>query len=237
MTFPQPPFQSIATDANGIMKPVWKQWFDRVQTILSAVMGNGATTDRPNKYAFIGQPYFDTDLGQPVFWNGTTWVTWSGPAAQKAYGQFYDNSDQYAANTTTAYPVELDTIDGHYNVTVVALTRITFDVAGVYNCQFSIQFVSTENNANQPSEVNIWFRLNGVDIIESNSQYTIPNKHGSHDGKLIAALNFIQAVNAGDYIELIWQTENTNISIQTLPAGTTPTTPVTPSVIFTAIQI
>ena len=159
------------------------------------------------------------------------------PRSTKAYGQFYDNSDQYAANTTTAYPVQLDTIDGHYNVTVVALTRVTFAIAGVYNCQFSIQFVSTENNATQPSEVNIWFRLNGVDIIESNSQYTIPTQHGGHDGKLIAALNFIQAVNAGDYIELIWQTENTNISIQTLPAGTTPITPVTPSVIFTAIQI
>ena len=237
MTFPQPPFQSVATDANGIMRPVWKQWFDRVQTILAAITGNGTTANRPNTYAFTGQPYFDTDVGQPVFWNGSTWVTWSGPAAQKAYGQFYDNTNQIAANTTTAYSVQLDTIDGHYNVTVVALTQVTFAVAGVYNCQFSIQFVSTENNANQPSEVNIWFRLNNVDIVESNSQYTIPNRHGSHDGKLIAALNFLQSVNAGDYIELMWQTENTNISIQTLPAGTTPTTPVTPSVIFTAIQI
>jgi hypothetical protein len=237
MSFPKAPFQSRLSDFQNKMESVWAQWIDRVQTILAAITGNGTTANRPNTYAFTGQPYFDTDVGQPVFWNGTTWVTWSGPAAQKAYGQFYDNSDQYAANTTTAYPVQLDTIDGHYNVTVVALTRVTFAVAGVYNCQFSIQFVSIENNSNQPSEVNIWFRLNGVDIIESNSQYTIPTQHGGHDGKLIAALNFIQAVNAGDYIELIWQTENTKISIQTLPAGTTPTTPVTPSVIFTAIQI
>jgi hypothetical protein len=237
MSLPKAPFQSRLSNLQNKMESVWAQWIDRVQTILAAITGNGTTANRPSTYAFTGQPYFDTDVGQPVFWNGTTWVTWSGPAAQKAYGQFYDNSDQYAANTTTAYPVELDTIDGHYNVTVVALTRVTFAVAGVYNCQFSIQFVSTENNSNQPSEVNIWFRLNGVDIIESNSQYTIPTKHGSHDGKMIAALNFIQAVNVNDYIELIWQTENTNISIQTLPAGTTPTTPVTPSVIFTAIQI
>ena len=54
---------------------------------------------------------------------------------------------------------------------------------------------------------------------------------------MIAALNFIAVVNANDYIQLMWQTENTNISIQTLPAGTTPVTPVTPSVILTATQV
>ena len=155
----------------------------------------------------------------------------------KLYGTFFDNSNQTAANTTTAYAITFNTPNGANGVTLASGSQITFPYAGVYNIQFSIQFISTENNANNPSEVNVWFRQNGSDVVESNSQFTVPNSHGGHSGALIAALNLIVDVEANDYIQLMWQTENTLISIKTLPAGTTPTTPVTPSVILTATQV
>lgn len=114
-------------------------------------------------------------------------------------------------------------------------SKITFANSGVYNIQFSLQFVNTDS---QIHDVDVWFRQNGVDIANSNSQFSVPNKHGSIDGHLIAALNFFAEVEAGDYIEIMWHTYNTATTIQALAAvpasGTTPDIPATPSVIITA---
>lgn len=212
---------------------VWQQWFDRVQYILNAITSSGPTSARPTINLYVGQPYFDTDLGQQVIWNGSAWVF----CGTGFYGTFFDNTNQTAANTTTAYPVTFNTPNGANGVLLKNNSQITFPYAGVYNIQFSIQFINTDNNSNNPLEVNVWFRQNGSDIAESNSQFTVVNKHGAYNGAIIAALNLVVVVNANDYIQLMWQTENTSISIQTLPAGTTPTTPVTPSVILTATQV
>lgn len=163
-----------------------------------------------------------------------------GPAGTGATGyilQAFDITDQTAANTTTAYPLKLGTVDISNGITVAnngsgQPTRITFANDGDYNVQFSIQF---QNTSASEAEVNVWFRKNGVDVADSNSQATVPKKHGSDNGSLILALNLIVAASTSDYVEIMWQTESTDVSIQALPAGTTPTTPVTPSVIVTVM--
>lgn len=236
MSFPKAPFQSTIQGATSLVSAVWQQWFDRVQGVLEFVTGATPSNARPSKNLFTGATNWDTDLNAPAWWNGQQWVTLNS-LSTKSYGTFYDNTDQTAADTLTAYPVTFNTPNGASNVVLESGSHIKVLVAGVYNAQFSIQFISTENNANNPSEVNVWFRKNGVDVAESNSMFTVPTRHGTHDGALIAAMNFMIELQANDYIQLIWQTENTNISLQTLPAGTTPTTPVTPSVIFTMQQV
>lgn len=41
------------------------------------VNSNGTTANRPTG-ALIGQQYFDTTLGYPIFYNGSNWVNSSG---------------------------------------------------------------------------------------------------------------------------------------------------------------
>lgn len=41
---------------------------------------NGATSGRPTG-SVLGQRYFDTSLGYPVYWSGTTWVKYDGTSA------------------------------------------------------------------------------------------------------------------------------------------------------------
>lgn len=231
--FPKAPFQSPIQNNQTNILSVWQQWFDRVQLVLNAITSSGPTAGRPTSDLYAGQPYFDTERGQTFIWTGSEWRS----SVAGYYGSFFDNTNQTAANVTTAYPCTFNTPNGAWNVTLESSSHITFPYAGVYNIQFSIQFISTENNANNPGEVNVWLRKNGSDIAESNSQFTVPTRHGSHDGALIAALNFVVDCNDNDYVQLMWQTENTLISIKTLPAGTTPTTPVTPSIILTATQV
>lgn len=41
----------------------------------------GTTADRPVLRVLVGQTYFDTTLGYPVWWNGTDWVDATGAPA------------------------------------------------------------------------------------------------------------------------------------------------------------
>ena len=151
-----------------------------------------------------------------------------------SYGSFYDITNQTAASTTAAYAITLDTTAASNGVSIASSSQLTFAEAGLYNVQFSIQFTNSGANAHAAS---VWFRKNGTDIENSNSEFSIPAKHGATDGRLIAAINFFVEVAADDYLELMWATEDTGISITYLAAQSSPTRPATPSVILTVNRV
>lgn len=159
-------------------------------------------------------------------------IPWSTAAFTDStpYGAFQDSTDQSAAAANTAYPITLNTTDFSHGITLTNSSRLNVQSFGIYNVQFSVQFSNADSLI---QDVDIWFRKNGTDIPASNSQFSIQSKHGSVDGHLIAAINFWVQLNANDYIELIWNTTNTNVKIEHIPAQTSPTRPVTPSVIVT----
>lgn len=149
------------------------------------------------------------------------------------YGAFSDLTDQTAASTTAAYAVTYNTTDLSNGVTVPGAnpSRLTVAHSGVYNIQFSLQFTNSDSVI---QEADVWFRKNGTtDIANSNSTFSIPEHHGSTDGHLIAALNFFVELATDDYVELMWHVTHTGVSIQHIPAGTSPTRPATPSAIVT----
>jgi len=150
------------------------------------------------------------------------------------YGAFQDTTDQTAASTTAAYAITLNTTDYAVGVAIVSNSQITVRSAGVYNIQFSLQFAN-DNVAIQ--DVDVWFRKNGTDVAGSNSKFSVPNSHGGTDGHLIAALNFYIQLAAGDYVQLMWSTTSTDVSIEHLAAQTSPTRPTTPSVIVTVNKV
>lgn len=146
------------------------------------------------------------------------------------YGAFQDSTDQVAANTTTAYPMTFNSTDYSNGVSVVSNSRLTVKSYGIYNIQFSAQLVNTDTSIH---DMDIWFRKNGTNVPASNSRYSVPNSHGGVDGHTIAALNYYIELNANDYIEIMWATDDTAVSIQQLATRTSPDTPSTPSVIAT----
>jgi hypothetical protein len=151
-----------------------------------------------------------------------------------SYGSFYDTTTQTAASTTAAYAITLDTTAASNGVSIASSSQLTFAEAGLYNVQFSIQFTNSGASVNATS---VWFRKNGTNIANSNSEFSIPAKHGATDGRLIAAINFFVEVAADDYLELMWATEDTGISITYLAAQSSPTRPATPSVILTVNRV
>ena len=234
MSLSNAPFQSIISEAGGKISSVWSQWIAQLNNIVNSLTLAGPTSQRPTQQLWIGQRYWDNTLNQLVVWDGAKWVS----CAAGYYASFYDTTNQVAAYTTDAYPVKCNTLSGAEGITLEDDSKITFPHPGTYDIQFSFQFVNTSGNANSPQEVNIWFRQNGTDIDYSNSRFSIPTKHGAINGHAIAALNLVVTTTTNnEYVQIMWQTDNTSITMETLPADTSPTRPVTPSVIITAQQI
>lgn len=147
------------------------------------------------------------------------------------YGAFQDSTDQVAASTTVAYPVTFDTTDFSNGVTVASGSRITVANAGLWNLQFSIQLVNTTNATH---DVDIWFRVNGTDMPASNSRFGLaPRKSAGDPYHIIAALNYFVSLNATDYVEIMWRTNDVGIYIEHYPVSASPTRPAIPSAIVT----
>ena len=152
-----------------------------------------------------------------------------GANIQFPYGAFQSSVDQTAvANTATA--MTFNVTDYSNDVSVVSSSRMTVTTAGIYDLQWSGQF---ENVDTQLHDASVWIRLNGADVVGSNSLISVPNKHGGVNGHTIAAWNYFVELQANQYVELWWSTDDTQVSLQTYAAGVTPTRPTTASVIAT----
>jgi hypothetical protein len=147
------------------------------------------------------------------------------------HGAFQDSTDQTAASTTAAYAVTFNTTDFSNGVTMASGSRITVADAGIWNCQFSIQFKNTSNDG---QDVDIWFRKNGTNIDNSNSKFHLSQRKSAGDpSHLIAAMNFFVSMDSADYIEIMWRTTSTAVSLEHFSTSTSPTRPAVPSAIVT----
>jgi hypothetical protein len=141
------------------------------------------------------------------------------------YGSFYDTTTQTAAVINTAYPMTFNTTDLSFGVTRGSPTsRIFVDRPNVYNIQFSTQLDKTSGGV---GGVWIWLRKNGVNIPDSTGHIRIQG----NNAEILAAWNYIIQLNAGDYIELMWEVDDT--SVQLLAEAATAIHPRIPSVILT----
>jgi hypothetical protein len=147
------------------------------------------------------------------------------------YGAFQDSTDQAATSTTDAYAMTFNTTDYSNGVYLSDSSRLNVRNAGIYNLQFSAQL---ENQDNEQHTVDIWFRKNGTNIANSNSQFTVPaRKSATIFGHTIAALNFFVELAVNDYVEIVWRAENILVRIEQAAAQSSPTRPATPSIIAT----
>ena len=144
------------------------------------------------------------------------------------YGAFSSDQDQTAtANTATL--VTFNTTDFANGVSISS-SEITVAGPGIYNLQFSAQFVNTDTAF---QDVYIWLRQNGVDIPGSTGFVSIPNRHAGTDGHAIVGWNYFLSMAAEDHVEIYWSVPNVAVTIQHLAASGTPTKPSTQSVVAT----
>lgn len=63
------------------LPPAWLLWFEKLRIRGGAVGDSGTTANRPTSNLYIGRPYFDTTLGQPIWYDGSGWVDATGASA------------------------------------------------------------------------------------------------------------------------------------------------------------
>jgi len=160
--------------------------------------------------------------------------------ATKAYGSFYDTTDQTGARSTVLTmklgSVDTSSTDGVsvVNDSLGNPTKITVDYTGVYDIQFSAQMVKQDGNSN--TRATIWLRKNGVDVPDSATYISFPG----NSVYIVPAWNWFVQLNAGEYAQLMWHIDSNvdnGLLLASEPAGVAPVHPAVPSLIVTVNKI
>jgi hypothetical protein len=147
------------------------------------------------------------------------------------YGAFCSTGSQTNPVANISRSMQLETTELSNGVSIVSGSRITVANTGDYNLQFSAQLEKTNNGVDI---VYIWFKKNGVNVPRSTTSLDVAKQAGG-SGRLVAAWNYVDIFNAGDYIEIIWQAADTNMQLAyDAAAGNYPSIP---SVIATLTQV
>lgn len=154
-----------------------------------------------------------------------------GGLLQFPSASYQSNASQTAASTTVAYPVTFDVVDFQNAISIESGSNIRVSIAGAYNLQFSFQF--TNSDASSLHDIDVWLSKNGTNVDASNGRVTVPSKHGSTNGAVIAGWNYVLNLQAEDYVTLNWRTSNTAVTMPYLAPQTSPARPATASAIVT----
>jgi hypothetical protein len=149
------------------------------------------------------------------------------------YGSFYDTSTQTALGNNTPTPIQYNSTYITNGIGIVNNSEITVSNGGLYNIQFSAQVDRVAGSG--VVTIDIWFRKNGLNIANSATKVTLSGN--ANQAKTVASWNFFVELNAGDNVELIWNTPTTNIKLVALPEDLIIPHPEVPSVILTVNKI
>ena len=153
-------------------------------------------------------------------------LTGSGVSA----GTLVTSQTSGTAGGTGVYVVSISQTVSSTTITGTLQSKITVSAAGIYNLQWSGQFV---NSAASVHQVSVWLRQDAIDIPGSRGVISINAKHGSFDGGAIVGWNYFLSLAADEYIELWWSTPDVAAFITQNPADVSPVRPSTASVVAT----
>lgn len=135
----------------------------------------------------------------------------------------------FTANTATE--VTFDTNDFLNDCTNDGTNGITVNVGGIYNYQYSVQWVNTDTQIHTGY---LWLRVNNIDVPGTASKFDILERHGGVDGYVIGAANFYVQLEVGDYVSLFAAVSDAAVYMEAYAAQTSPfPMPSIPSVVAT----
>jgi hypothetical protein len=198
------------------------------------VINEAPTSGFQNNYSNILRLYFNqidtftTGLSGPL---GARYLDFPHISAS-------DNSDQYAPGNDTPVLVRWDTAVAVKGFTLNPDGTAKVDASGVYKIDYILQVV---NNANAIHELFVWLQVNGTQLVNSASRFTLAaRKSNTEFGFIVAYSSVVFEAEAGDAIGLWWATDAAaqlspavnGIYLSAIPAQTTPyVRPASPSAI------
>ena len=155
---------------------------------------------------------------------------YGGQFVENPNAKFFSTVDQNATAINTAYPLEFENtyLGEAISITGTPKTRITPTYSGIYNFELSVEITSGSASS---KELSFWVRRSGVDIANTGRMHVISGSGGVDDFEY----SFTIDVQAGQYIELMWATDDTNVTIDYMAASSP--RPAVPSTLVTVIFV
>lgn len=145
------------------------------------------------------------------------------------YGEFTKLNSQTPLLANTAYALVLTNTEIANGVTLGSpLSRVIVAQAGLYNLAASVQITST--NAAQKA-IWVWLRKNGTTDFPNSARVASITLN---NGYVVVTLNEVASLLAGDFVEVMYAADNTNVSIATVAA--TAFAPAAPAVVLAVTQ-
>jgi hypothetical protein len=144
-------------------------------------------------------------------------------------------TDQPLVSITAAQSITIASLGEANGISIENGDEVTFEYEGTYSMTFSIQIT---NLANSVQKAVFWVKKNGVDYPDSATEIDLqPRKSSSVPNRQVITINYVATAEAGDYVQVFWAGDSTELTVESLPAGTSPVYPAVPSIILTAVQV
>ena len=129
-------------------------------------------------------------------------------------GLFFNTADQTLAAINTGYPITFNQtyLNNFVALQTASTSKIEVAVAGVYNFQLSAQLKSTNASA---KDVQIWIKRGTTTIGYSGHRYTVEGSDNHMNVNWIFDIDLA----ANEYIEMYWGADNTNVTMEAIPAS------------------
>ena len=177
-----------------------RRWLSRALGSLTFKQaGGGAPADQD------GVMLWDAAAGYPVVSKDGAWRQ---IVLADGYGICLATTTQTATAINTPQKVVFDTLPVASGVTVAGspATQITVAEGGVYEASFSCQLTSTSASLQR---FWTWLRINGTDLPLSQLESTVQ----ANGGASIVSRTVPLPMAAGDYLEIMWAVDNTNLTM------------------------
>lgn len=138
------------------------------------------------------------------------------------YLALLDTTSQSISMLNTPQIVTFNTVSLASKITVTSPSRFTVKESGNYNLTINFEIDSTS----AAKTIDLWVRVNGTDLPNSNSKTTIANANDQKDTSHV--INF--PMLSGQYVEIWISGDSLNLSLKAYPVGVAPVRPATPSI-------
>jgi hypothetical protein len=134
---------------------------------------------------------------------------------EQYYGEFTKTGASTSpASANTSYAITWDNTEIANGVSIVSNSQLTVVDSGLYQFDVTLQL---QSNSGVDKNVLFWFKKNGTNIPNTSRIVTVSVNNAYTP---IALAEFF-SLDAGDYVELWWQSDNTNVALVTVAAGGT----------------
>jgi len=211
--------------------PDWKNWAERLNAFLASTRDKLRSLTSGESASDDGILMWDRSDKNPVVSIDGVWTPLGlgGGTNSGSHAYVYSTTDQTASASDTAYGITWDTLGANKNISINSgdSTRIDFAKGGT----FYINFHATLSSSSGSTKTVYFFpEVNGVIAPHS----TIISTLHENGQKKIASRNGLFTMNAGDYLQAMWATDNTAAWLEHTNA--TSFAPATPSVTLSIVE-